>query len=370
MKILRKPGLFFPVFILLLFSPNLVLLWRDPGIVPFVRGILVSGLLCAAVFAIFRKRLWIGCVIFAPFSLLAPAEAYYIWRYGRPSDANLIATVFESNVREASEYFGGTMMAFLVISACAAALVSVLAVHSIRASGLAWRHRSAQWVLAIALGVPAMTIGLTLLQSTQPQPGASTAEKLQYALWRLKLETYATYPFGVVERFNEYRISSLAMHQTIEALASYRFKAHAKSALQQRQVYVLILGEASTREHWSLFGYERPTNPELAATSRLVPIPDMIQSVDRIAQSGTGDRQSEASRGPERLFRRTLDQPGVFRSWFPDLLVLDAGGRELLRVSHFGGRVRCPGREIFQSSRVSRAIDAEMTFCSRRSPKP
>jgi glucan phosphoethanolaminetransferase (alkaline phosphatase superfamily) len=41
---------------------------------------------------------------------------------------------------------------------------------------------------------------------------------------------------------------------------------------------VLVIGESSRRNRWQLFGYDRPTNPELSRTSNLVLLPRMLTS--------------------------------------------------------------------------------------------
>jgi glucan phosphoethanolaminetransferase (alkaline phosphatase superfamily) len=270
---LRKhvPALLLAALVFLVFMPNLALLWRHPGLVTFVRGVVVSGLLCAAVFAILGRRLWLACLLFLPFAALAPAETYYILRYDRPSDANIMATVFESNLREASEFLGAAKV-YLALAIALALIEAVAAVRYVRWSGLAWTHRSRYWVVAIAVGVP---VASALLMLAQPKDGDSTVLR-DDPFVRLKIEIYMTYPFGLVERYRDYKDEWAAMRMTSDSLAAFRFGAHPHQTLAQRQIYVLVIGEASRRDHWSLFGYVRPTNPELGKIENLVALPDMI----------------------------------------------------------------------------------------------
>jgi glucan phosphoethanolaminetransferase (alkaline phosphatase superfamily) len=262
-------------YVVLNFLPNLVLLYLDGGAIPFVRGILVSGLLFAAVFALFRRHLWIACLVFLPFAVLAPAEAYYILRYDRPSDANIIATIFESNLREASEFLGPARL-YLALSMLCAGALGVWTTLAIRASGRAWRHRSALWVLCIVLGVPLFSVAVTVVRPAGD--GATRNDRVSATLERLRLETFATYPFGVPDRFLDYRREWGAMREAAQTQASFRFDAARRTADGARQIYVLVIGEASRRDHWSIFGYDRPTNPELGNIANVVPITDMVTS--------------------------------------------------------------------------------------------
>ena len=56
----------------------------------------------------------------------------------------------------------------------------------------------------------------------------------------------------------------------------FTFKAHKDTRSSKREIYVLVIGEASRAENWSLYGYSRETNPLLAQTSGLVVYKDAI----------------------------------------------------------------------------------------------
>ncbi|WP_251620877.1 lipid A phosphoethanolamine transferase [Odoribacter lunatus] len=61
-------------------------------------------------------------------------------------------------------------------------------------------------------------------------------------------------------------------------VTSQDFKFHAgKSAFApSREVYVLVVGEASRAENWQLYGYTRPTNPQLSQEAGLIWFEDAI----------------------------------------------------------------------------------------------
>lgn len=50
---------------------------------------------------------------------------------------------------------------------------------------------------------------------------------------------------------------------TINKSTDYRHYAYADSSRNQREIYVIVIGETSRADHWQLNGYERPTNPLL-----------------------------------------------------------------------------------------------------------
>lgn len=61
-------------------------------------------------------------------------------------------------------------------------------------------------------------------------------------------------------------------------LTSKDFVFEAKKAVhpQKREIYVLVIGEASRAENWNLCGYSRETNPQLSRTEGLLYYPDAI----------------------------------------------------------------------------------------------
>ncbi len=61
-----------------------------------------------------------------------------------------------------------------------------------------------------------------------------------------------------------------------ESSRNFTFQARKDIHPQKREIYVLVVGEASRAENWNLCGYERETNPYLSKTPGLVFFPDAI----------------------------------------------------------------------------------------------
>lgn len=106
-------------------------------------------------------------------------------------------------------------------------------------------------------------------------------------------------PFGVIPQgataYQVYR-------QTLAAQAAslgFTFGVKRTASPATPEVYVLIIGESSRRDHWSLFGYNKPTTPrldKLAASGDLIPLSNMITQ-EALTRSAV----------PLLLTRRTID---------------------------------------------------------------
>ena len=61
----------------------------------------------------------------------------------------------------------------------------------------------------------------------------------------------------------------------------FSFKAEKQANAPLREIYVIVVGEASRAENWQLYGYSRPTNPRLSQE------PGLVLYEDAITQSNT-----------------------------------------------------------------------------------
>lgn len=61
----------------------------------------------------------------------------------------------------------------------------------------------------------------------------------------------------------------------------FSFKAEKCAYAPQREIYVIVVGEAGRAENWQLYGYSRPTNPRLSQE------PGLVLYEDAITQSNT-----------------------------------------------------------------------------------
>lgn len=262
-------------FIGVLILPNLVWIWVSPGPVPLLSGLIIQPALLLMTCALIGGRIWLFAVLLSPFALLVPAETNYIAAYGRPTDADVLASIFATNASETLEYFGPRFWA-VACATLACLVVALLTAWLAKKADLRWTHRSRQWFLISAIALPVATWLTGFARSSgdfsaRVQMGSALISDLGRPL-------APGFPFGVITRATDFYSQWRAMYSSVEALKKFRFHAKREVSTTTRQVYVLALGESSRRDHWQLFGYARPTNPELSGVANLVPIPDMVTS--------------------------------------------------------------------------------------------
>jgi glucan phosphoethanolaminetransferase (alkaline phosphatase superfamily) len=262
--------------ILLLMLPNL--LWLGFGqddVNVWIGGAIMPAILLLVLFALLGDALWLACALLLPLALLAPMEAFYIGIYHHPTSAEALATIFATNPREMREYLGG---ALLPMSTCvvAALVLTLLATWWSWRAGLRWRHASRAWVLALSISTP-ITVGAVVAAAGIGDLGSRMRQAGQ-TLASVTDPIRQGYPFGLFLRIADYHDEWVRLRANVARLDAFHFHAHPASVVHRRQVYVLVIGEASRRDHWQLFGYSRSTNPELSRIRNLVPITDMDTS--------------------------------------------------------------------------------------------
>lgn len=258
--------------LLLLMLPNLLWLWLGTGATLWRDALIIPSALLFALFALFGNRQWIACLLLAPFALLAPLEAFYIATYHRPTFAEIIATLVATNPREMREYLGVTLVPS-VLCVIAALLVALLAAWWSRRTPLQWRRGARAWGLTVAITAlvgTGIAAGIAAKGDFSKRLHAGTDK-----ITSLGSAIQFGYPFGLIQRIVDYRNEWNAMRENVARMDSFRFHAHRAASIPRRQVYVLVIGEASRRANWQLFGYGRATNPELARVQNLVPITNM-----------------------------------------------------------------------------------------------
>src|SRR5579875_2675338 len=238
----RRPAL---GTIVLLMLPNLLWLARPHDIVTWVQALVLPSCMLITLFALLGRRPWLACLLLAPF------EIYYVAQYHHPTSAEIIATIVATNPRETREYFGALLMPLALCLAAGLALACLAAWWSFRA-GLRWRGRLRAAIVAIAIATPLATAvaGFAGARGTFAARAHAGAALLQ----TLADQVQPGYPFGVFQRLAEYRRESDAMRADAAKLDAFRFHAHRTGPQpHRRQVYVLVIGESSRRDHWQLF---------------------------------------------------------------------------------------------------------------------
>jgi glucan phosphoethanolaminetransferase (alkaline phosphatase superfamily) len=282
-----------------------------------------------AAWAIFKRPAWFHWLLIPAF-LALPTEVYLFTYYGQGISTHHLGIIAETSPKEALEFLGHKVWLMLAVMIGVAAWWVSSWIAARRTRELDWNDASRRVALA-ALAIGAAVWGYGYEFGIAPKPpsvaasagGASKAAAIHLvkasvpavkasasaaeddeaasasasapaaghtglklpplARWaRLPFEFDAfaqSWPFGLVTRGVDFYKERTYLAELGQRSASFRFGAHQQAPDGEAETVVLVLGESSRSDRWSLNGYERDTNPLLRQEANVVNLPDVITSV-------------------------------------------------------------------------------------------
>ncbi|MCG2584844.1 phosphoethanolamine transferase [Massilia sp. TS11] len=265
-----------------------------------------------AVWAVFKRPAWFHWLLIPAFIAL-PTEIYLFVFYGQGISTHHLGIIAETNPKEAMEFLGSKVWLLIAVMIGVVAWWWLTLRLARRTRELDWNDAS-RWVALglLAAGAAVLAYSWEFGADPKPRPSASVSasasaseddedaslpkdeaeiegahktslswKPLPYR-WRLPFDfdAYAqSWPFGLVARGVDFYNERKYLAELGARSAAFRFGAHPGAAGDAPQVVLLVIGESSRYDRWSLNGYSRDTNPLLRQESNLVSFPDLITPV-------------------------------------------------------------------------------------------
>ncbi|KGF78341.1 hypothetical protein IA69_30910 [Massilia sp. JS1662] len=267
------------------------------------------------VWGVFKRPAYFHWLLLPAF-LALPVELYLYAFYGQGISTHHLGIIAETSPAEAMEFLGSKvwLLAGVFVGVLAWFVTSWIA---------AWRTRDLDWadvsrpVVLGVLAVVALVFAYGLKYGVAPPPLASTgpaaatvrlvkaadsadaaseetaaprpssiphpASLPPLAHWMklpFDLDAFAhSWPFGLAARGVDFYKERVYLADLNRRSAAFRFNARLAEPNDDPQVIVMVIGESSRYDRWSLNGYDRDTNPLLSQEANLVVLRDVITSV-------------------------------------------------------------------------------------------
>ncbi|NML63402.1 phosphoethanolamine transferase [Massilia sp. RP-1-19] len=265
-----------------------------------------------AAWAVFRRPARFHWLLIPAF-LALPTEIYLLTYYGQGISTHHLGIIAETSPMEAMEFLGSTVWLMLAVLAGAAAwwFTTWRATRSTRQ--LDWNDSSrivalvaliagaAVWGYGHEFGIAAHSAPevkralppLAHLAKAKTEPvkaapaitgaghtGRNLPPLPQWAQLPFDFEAFAqSWPFGLMARGADYYKERQHLAELGRRSSNFRFGARQAAPDAAPETVVLVLGESSRYDRWSLNGYTRDTNPLLRQEANLVTLPDVITAV-------------------------------------------------------------------------------------------
>jgi glucan phosphoethanolaminetransferase (alkaline phosphatase superfamily) len=274
------------------------------------RMIAIEFAVWSAVWAVFKRPAWFHGLLLPAF-LILPVEIYLNARHGQSISVNILGIIAETSPREAAEFMGERIWLATGIFLATFAWWTLVWRAAFKTHDLDWRDRS-RWVAVTSLviascarlyslefGVPwaaslaepttSQLLAADRAESTDASDSDSEAgDESTSRSWSSILidadlvgtaRVGRTWPFGVFVYGYEYWQERSLLVDLATRNRQFRFHAHPRVPTTVPQVVMLVIGESSRFDRWSLNGHRRLTNPRLTEEAHLVSLSDVVTGV-------------------------------------------------------------------------------------------
>jgi glucan phosphoethanolaminetransferase (alkaline phosphatase superfamily) len=235
------------------FAPDKILLFAIP-----------ASILWLALVQILVRRQDLAHALLFPFYLLVAVDHYMIREYQSRLTSSMFAVVLE-NWSDAGAYLRSNA------SPISIALLSLLVPYAI---GI-WRMRNL--VIPLPRSWAWAPIGLLVLLYGAVTVKQTRAAHWNFAAgWRDVISHDRNSPFAIFPQgFTAWQVNR-AQRDAALLTSSFSFGATKSIVVDEPETFVLVIGESSRPDHWSLYGYSRDTTPRLRAEPNLIVFRDAV----------------------------------------------------------------------------------------------
>ncbi len=213
-----------------------------------------------AVLTLINFRYLLKPVLIALFMVTA-ATSYFMNHYGTQIDRAMVQNLFETDVREARELFNPKLLLTIGLLG----VLPSLAVWRVRLTYPNWRRDLG--LKAGIVGVSALIVAALLFAFFKSlAPALREHRELRFLLT----------PTNYLQAVNSYlKQREEGAQVAVAPLGTDAVRSVAKAGNRQRSVTLIVVGETARAANFSLNGYARVTNPELARENGLIYFSDV-----------------------------------------------------------------------------------------------
>lgn len=209
----------------------------------------------------FYRNLKLYLYALLPLVIVTPIFIFCLYFFAVNPGFELVALILQTNIRETKEAAAPLMVYFIPF------FITYIFLYSYSVRCVAIPKSAFLPALSISLFGALMVGGTIYVEKQLYYKNISQLNKDHF------LNTYH-YPFSLVSGVRQARM--ILNKNNLSKAENFRFKATKIDTVNERQVFVLIIGETSRYDRWQVNGYSRVTSPKLALRKDLLTFSDVV----------------------------------------------------------------------------------------------
>lgn len=219
------------------------------------------------IWAVFQRPVYFHWLLLPAFIAL-PIELYLYKFYNQGISPHHLGILVETSPKEIFEFLGDKVWLLILILLLIIFWWQFTWYAAYRTHGLNWKQRP-RWTCAVLL-ITCFSIWLyTFKTDTQTWPHISSEITLFGQTW----------PFGLIVPAYDFWKERTYLSDLQHKNRQFRFHAYQEKHSNMPQTIIVVIGESSRYDRWSLNGYQRDTTPLLKRESNLISLSDVITPV-------------------------------------------------------------------------------------------
>ena len=200
------------------------------------------------------------------FVLLAPFEIAHIYLNKMPISFGFLLAILDTNKSEAFELLS-SIKVFVIFVLVIWVIYFFIAIKKIK-NEYFLKSIKKRLIVLLFMGLSAFC-GLSYFYYLGKK--ISTNENnFSYTIEKFTVKFYKIYPFDIIYKMQQVYFSRKEIKSKREELANFSFHAVKQNSVNQREIYVFIIGETARYDNFSVNGYFLPTSPMLEKVENLI----------------------------------------------------------------------------------------------------
>jgi len=216
------------------------------------------------------------------FVLLAPLEIAHIYLNRMPITSAFLLSIFDTDLNESSEVFSSLKLPLIFLS-----IVWVFYFYvAIKKIDNVYLFRSLKIrIYFLSVFLIMMLMGYAFYFYSEYHIDVDKKEVIKLTNKHFFMELRKIYPYSLIINTHTVYTTKRDINKGREKIRNFYFNAKDENPIDEREVYIFVIGETGRYDSYSINGYQRETSPLLSKTKNLISYSDLLSEANITSSS-------------------------------------------------------------------------------------